>query len=244
MNSKVELPMTKQKHNYSTPITMFLIALHLNGILFCMEIEPFHNLNLELLKTIPAEIMPRIAYFAAPPQWWYPQETYKSKKWVYGTYFDAQDTLIEITELQGPMILQPQVQQFVCFTDRGHIPRSGYFDSSEQRFITTSSGKVVIFDSNTHQQIDLFEHYREWIYDICLDSSKQFLATGAENCNARIFNMETRQIMHSFRHDHRVISVCFNQSGKLFTTVSGNRFMHMFAQYDDYSLWQLILKQT
>jgi WD40 repeat protein len=225
-----------------------LIALHLNGILFCMEIKPSHNLNLKLLKTMPLEIVQHITRFAAPSQWWYLNETFKNRNWwVYGIRFDDHGKLLEITDLYpySPRIPHLHEKKFDCLTDNYLIPRFGYFDSSERQFITTLSGKVVGFDSITHEQTQtaLFEH-PDWVHSICLDSSKKFLATGSQDCKARIFNMETRQEMYSFKCKHYINSVCFNDSGKLLATVSGNRTIHIFDQYDDYTLWQLILKHT
>src|SRR5881394_2088374 len=130
----------KQKRSYSISIIAFLIALHLNSTLFCMDIKPSRNL-IELLETIPPEIVPSITYFAAPPQWWYLQKTYECNKVIYGAYFDTQEKLIEITNLQNSIILRPQEKQFVCLTNHGPSARFGYFDISEQQFITEISDK-------------------------------------------------------------------------------------------------------
>lgn len=220
-----------------------MVALHLNNMLFCMKKEPSNSLNLELLKTVPVEVLPNITHFAAPPQWWHPHTTHKCNKWVYGTYFDEHDELIKNTDLDKPRVLLPQEAEFVCFTDRGPISRLGYLDASGEKFMAPSKQQVAIFDSKTHEKIDSIQH-PDWVHDICLDTSKKFLATGSEDYKARIFNIETHEEICHFQHKNYVNSVCFNQSGKLLATVSGNLTIDIFAQYNDYTLWQIILKQT
>jgi WD40 repeat protein len=224
---------------------ILLIALHLNTILLCMEKEFYGNLNLELLKTVPVDILPNITRFAAPAQWWYPHKTYTSKKLVYGIYFDVNNKLIEIIDLHEPRNPPQRKTEFIFFTQDGYISRFGYFDASGKKFITLVSHQhtVAIFDTRTHEHVNSIYH-PHFINDFCIDSSQKFLATGSADCKARIFNIETCQEMCAFRYKHYVNSVCFNQSGKLFTTVSDNRTIDIFKQYDDYTLWQIILKDT
>lgn len=49
---------------------------------------------------------------------------------------------------------------------------------------------------------------------------------------------------NTFEHDKCANSVCFDLSGKLLVTASSDKEIRIFTRYDDYTIEQLLLKNT
>ncbi len=190
-------------------IIILFIALHLNSMLFGMEVEQKHSL-IQLLQPIDKHITENIMNLTTlrPKQWWY---------------------LYTTKQINSPII---------CF------------DPSETFLITMNNykEKIRMFNIKTRQEINLYPHatsyYVASFSSASFDSSGKFLAKTVDK-NTDIFDLQTLQKINCFSHE--IPCICFESSEKYFATTpesSNLQEIHILAQYNNYTLEQLLLKKA
>jgi hypothetical protein len=170
---------------------------------------------------------------------------------LFGMKIEQKDSLIQLLQ---PM-LQEIKQKIINLTDlppkqwlylhetKEINTRSSCFDPSK-KFLLTGGGyyeQMRLFNIETYQEINLSHICSYHIYSANFDSSGKFL-TLSLNEGTDIFELPTLQKINSF--SHRPGFVCLNFSEEYLVAYPGKMKTHIFSQYTNYTLEQLLLKKA
>nr|POE65070.1 transcriptional repressor rco-1 [Quercus suber] len=117
-------------------------------------------------------------------------------------------------------------QSVVCcvrFNREGTRVATGCNRSAQIFDVTTGAQVAHLQDQNTNQEGDLY------IRSVCFSPNSRFLATGAEDKLIRVWDIEARQIHHSFAgHNQDIYSLDFSSDGRYIASGSGDRTIRLW----------------
>lgn len=105
--------------------------------------------------------------------------------------------------------------------DQSSIQDVAISDNANGVLVARANGTVMFFEPNTERRLEFLGHGDNKVNSIDLSANGKYALSGGNDYVAYLWSTETGQVIHVFRHPHRVTKVKLDQQARYAFTADG-----------------------